>query len=451
MRALAVFIVLFGIFAIQPVAVASAKRVALVIGNGSYKYTAPLKNPVNDADDVSKALDSMGFKVIKGRDLDKAGMERIVRRFASELTDAHLGLFFYAGHGLQVAGRNYLVPIDARASAASALDFEMIRLELIQRTMEQATTTNVILLDACRDNPLTRNLARALGTRSTSIGKGLAQVEAGVGTLISYATQPGNVALDGTSRNSPYSAALKKHLPSRGQDLTSILIRVRNDVMAATANRQIPWDQHALRARLYLAGRSKPAGGKSANAPQAPVSEAAMAWSATKDSTSIGVLSAFAKRYPNSVYADMAQSRIVELQRSKTAPTAKVATRQKVETKAATNDSETVIRLVRPKPGFLEIKRPGKAGHFIVNPKTGKLLLQVTRKKPSVKIAPGVYDVQFSSAVWKGVEIKSGQTTVLEPAVLEIKNAAREGHLIIDAANGKTVDLLSRKATRSGP
>jgi uncharacterized caspase-like protein len=185
-------------------------------------------------------------------------MDRTLTAFASALKGAEVGAFFYAGHGLQVSGQNYLVPIDATLEAASALDFETVRLDVIQRIMEQETPTNMLFLDACRDNPLSRNLARSLGTRSGAIGKGLAAQESGAGTIISYSTQPGNVALDGTGRNSPYAAALIKRLPAEGRDLPSVLVNVRNDVMAATAKRQVPWEHSALTSQIVLAG--KPAG-----------------------------------------------------------------------------------------------------------------------------------------------------------------------------------------------
>ena len=201
---------------------------------------------------MAAALKQLGFLVIQGRDLDKTRMDRTIQQFAEALKGAEMGVFFYAGHGLQVGSANYLVPIDAKLSTTHALDFEMVRLDLVQRIMEGATQTNVIFLDACRDNPLSRNLARALGTRSTSIGKGLAQVEAGLGTLISYATHPGAVAADGTGHNSPYTASLKARILTAGEDLGSVLISVRNDVLAATAGKQVPWDQSSLRARLYL-------------------------------------------------------------------------------------------------------------------------------------------------------------------------------------------------------
>jgi len=234
-------------------ALAAERRVALVVGNSTYQHASRLANPSNDAADIAAALKNLEFYVIEGRDLDKAALDSILRRFARELTGAHVGLFFYAGHALQVDGQNYLVPIDAKLEDASGLDFELVRLDLLQRTMERATKTNLLFLDACRDNPLTRNLARALGTRSTAVGRGLAATESGEGTLISYSTQPGNVSLDGVGRNSPFAGALLRRLIAPGNDdLSAILIAVRNQVMQETSRRQVPWEHSALTARFYF-------------------------------------------------------------------------------------------------------------------------------------------------------------------------------------------------------
>ena len=230
----------------------SQKRVALVIGNSAYQHTGKLANPRNDASDMVDVLKAHGFQVIEGHDLSKAAMEAKLREFARALTANEVGLFFYAGHGLQVSGTNYLVPVDARLEDASGLDFELIQLDLVQRTMEREVGTNIIFLDACRDNPLARNLARALGTRSVEIGRGLAPTQGGAGTLISFSTQPGNVALDGTGRNSPFAGALVKRLVGTKDDISAILIDVRNDVMKATQDRQVPWEHSALRGRFYF-------------------------------------------------------------------------------------------------------------------------------------------------------------------------------------------------------
>ena len=155
-----------------PSAALAEKRVALVVGNSAYQNTPALTNPRNDANDMSAALKALGFQVVEGLDLDKANFDRKVRDFATALDGAAAGVFFYAGHGLQVAGQNYLVPVDAQLTTSAALEFEMVRADVVHRVMESQTNTNVLFLDACRDNPLARNLARAMGTRSSEIGHG---------------------------------------------------------------------------------------------------------------------------------------------------------------------------------------------------------------------------------------------------------------------------------------
>jgi uncharacterized caspase-like protein len=279
------------------------KRLALVIGNSAYQHTSELKNPRNDAVDMAAALKGLKFEVVEGFDLDKRTMEITVRKFAQALKNADVALFFYAGHGLQVNGQNYLVPIDARLEDATGLDFEMIRLDLVHRAMERETKANLIFLDACRDNPLSRNLARAMGTRSGDIGHGLAPVESGVGTLISFSTQPGNVALDGEGRNSPFASALAKRIRTEGEDLSSILISVRNDVMEATRNRQIPWEHSALRSKFFFSAPT-PAGAMSKANTQAEVELAY--WNAAQASGNAGAFRSYLERYPHGAYAESA-------------------------------------------------------------------------------------------------------------------------------------------------
>ena len=233
---------------------AAEKRVALVVGNSAYKEVGALANPVNDANEISAALKSAGFEVILGVNVDKREFDTKVRNFADLLENADAAIFFYAGHGLQVAGRNYLIPVDAHLQGERDLDFDAVNLDFIMKQMElgRADKTNIVFLDACRDNPFAQNLARSMGTRSASIGKGLAQVDTGVGTFIAYSTQPGNVALDGKGKNSPFTAALAKHVKEPGRDLTSVMIEVRKDVLAATGGKQVPWDHSALTGEFYF-------------------------------------------------------------------------------------------------------------------------------------------------------------------------------------------------------
>jgi Caspase domain len=238
------------------------KRVALVLGNSGYLNATPLANPANDASDMGEALKDAGFEIILGLDLDKRAFDAKVREFSHVLPQADTGVLFYAGHGLQVSGRNYLVPIDARLQSERDLDFETVGLDFILRQMEleRDGKTNIVFLDACRDNPLARNLARSMGTRSAGVGSGLAQVQTGVGTFIAYSTQPGNVALDGQGRNSPFTAALLEGLKEPGRNLTAVMIEVRKQVLATTSGKQVPWDHSALTGDFYFHLAAAPGG-----------------------------------------------------------------------------------------------------------------------------------------------------------------------------------------------
>ena len=251
MRTLVVLAVAFVLIATPGYA---QKRVALVVGNAAYTHAGALANPTNDANDMADALEAVGFIVIRALDVDKRGFDRKVRDFSAALEDADDAVFFYAGHGLQVAGQNYLIPVDAKLSSERDLDFEALPLNFVLRQMElqREGRTNVVFLDACRDNPLGRNLARSMGTRSSAVGRGLAQVETGVGTFISFSTQPGNVALDGDGRNSPFASALVGRIAKPGRSLAAMMVEVRNDVLARTGGKQVPWDHSALTGDFYF-------------------------------------------------------------------------------------------------------------------------------------------------------------------------------------------------------
>lgn len=229
-------------------------RLALVVGNSAYKHTPVLDNPLNDARDIAGALERTGFEVIVAVDADKRQMDGALRAFAEKLARADVALFFYAGHGLQVGNENWLLPVDAKLGSQRDLEFEAVRLDFVLRQMEidRDGKTTIVMLDACRDNPLSRSLARTMGTRSASIGTGLAPASTGVGTFIAYATQPGNVALDGKGRNSPFTAALLANVGQRGRNLNATMIEVRKAVIAATDGRQVPWDHSALTGDFYF-------------------------------------------------------------------------------------------------------------------------------------------------------------------------------------------------------
>ena len=223
-------------------------QVALVIGISGYHHAPALRNPANDAKDLSAALRELGFEVVHTADVGKVSLDASIRSFSKRIADADVGLVFFAGHGVQVAGQNYLMPIDAKLESMRDLEFETVRLELILGQMEDGRDgkVSIVMLDACRDNPLARNLARSMGVRSEAFPRGLAPVQSGAGTFIAFATAPGKVAYDGQGRNSPFTAALLRNIRTPNKGLNALMIDVRKDVMAATRNAQVPWDHSAL-------------------------------------------------------------------------------------------------------------------------------------------------------------------------------------------------------------
>ncbi len=282
------------------------RRVALVIGNGAYGHAPALRNPGNDADAVAALLGSLGFEVESGRDLGRGPMEELIRRFGRLTTGADVALVFYAGHGLQINGENWLLPVDARLEDVRDLEFEAVNLTTVLRQVE-GSGARVVILDACRDNPLATQMAMA-GTRSVS--RGLARVEtADVGTLIAFATSPGSTAADGGGGNSPFTAALLEYLGEPGLEIRQVMTRVRQSVRMATGNRQTPWENASLTGELYLAGL--PLSG--ATAPLEKQDAEGALWDAIKDSTSPSAFESYLTRYPNGSFAPLARLRLGEL------------------------------------------------------------------------------------------------------------------------------------------
>ena len=339
------------------VAASAAERVALIIGNAAYEHTVPLRNPKNDAADVAQALGALGFHVIEGLDLDEAAFEGKIREFARAAAGAEAALFFYAGHGLQVDGENYLVPVDAELAEEVDLRWDAIPLEKV--TVEMRSAVNLVFLDACRDNPLALNLARSMGaSRSTAVGRGLGRVESVSGTLIAYATQPGNVADDGEGRNSPFTEALLANLAASGLSVNDLMTSVTDAVATRTNGRQQPWTHSSLRKPFYFnsPGSAERADGLAdgvsaegetgdaavtsiAAAPveslTVPVAEvtAAKAYEAAERLHSVEGYEAVERRFSESIFAELARAQIQKLRGGGPAPAASAAAGQSVPAK----------------------------------------------------------------------------------------------------------------------
>jgi uncharacterized caspase-like protein len=242
-------------------------RVALVIGNGAYSGITKLANPANDATDMAAALRDLKFKVILATDASKAVFDQKLQEFSGALRSARIAVFFYAGHGMQVDGRNYLVPVDARLQTEGDFKAQTVDVEQALSLMQSnPSRVNLVFLDACRDNPLTRKLVQVLpDSRAVTVGRGLAPVgrgagsaDAGRGILIAFATAPDKVALDGSGRNSPFTASLLRHIRTPGLDIALVMRRVTADVEAVTAGRQSPWVHASLTVDVPLVPAATP-------------------------------------------------------------------------------------------------------------------------------------------------------------------------------------------------
>jgi S1-C subfamily serine protease len=217
------------------------RRIALVIGNSNYREQGKLPNPANDANDMDKALSELGFEVIKVVDADKKAMDTALEKFAVQLNRGGVGLFYYAGHGVQVNGENYLIPVDAVLNSEKDVNYEALPIGKIQNAMEEAgTDVSIIILDACRSNPFGRRW-----NRSTQ-NQGLAPIQALTGSFIAFATAPGNSAEDGTGKNGTFTSYILKYIQTPNLSIEDLFKKVRQGVSNETEKRQIPWDSSSL-------------------------------------------------------------------------------------------------------------------------------------------------------------------------------------------------------------
>ncbi len=231
----------------NPALSAQERRIALVIGNGTYK-SAPLRNPVNDATDIADALGKFGFSVSLKTDANQRNMKQAILAFGKQLRNGGVGLFYFAGHGIQVKGTNYLIPIGAQIESEGDVEFEAVDAGRVLAKMEDAANDlNIIILDACRNNPFGRSF------RSSS--RGLAKMDAPTGSILAYATAPGSIASDGPGRNGLYTSALLKHMMTPGVKIEDIFKQVRIEVVGASGKKQVPWEASSLMGDFYFSAQ----------------------------------------------------------------------------------------------------------------------------------------------------------------------------------------------------
>ena len=313
-RSLVVAVLAFVVFA-APAVVLADGRVALVVGNSTYAHIGRLPNPDNDARDISSALRRLGFEVTTEFDADRVALTQALRAFTRRSAGADVSLVFYAGHGIEMDGVNYLVPIDARLERDVDVRYETVTLDDLLVSTSGASL-RLVILDACRNNPLARSMQRTAATRTVSGGSfaDLNEDLLGDETLVAYAAAAGTTAVDGRGRNSPYTAALLACLEEPVEFLT-LFRRVRARVLASTNGEQRPHEYASLLGEHYLGGT--PTSGTVAVAPGAPpealVERENLFWQSIANSADPADFRAYLARYPKGAFALLARNRVVAL------------------------------------------------------------------------------------------------------------------------------------------
>lgn len=333
----------------------AGKRIALVIGNSGYVNTKPLKNPQFDAKMIAEALGRIGFDPVDLKlDLGFAGMRDELSAFNAKAKDAELAVVFFAGHGMEFGGKNFLIPTDARLAADQDIEWEVVPLDLVL-TAAQPAKVRIVILDACRNNPLAAQMAVSQSSRSVETGslrtvsQGLAEVDERDNTLIAYAAKHGSVAYDGIEEDSPYTLALIDHMGTPGVDVRIMFGMVRDNVMRRTRGKQVPYVYGAIGGdQLYLV---PPKPGAPADAKEQEF------WNRIKDSDVDAMFSLYLQLYPNGRYANEAKSRLAALGKAPVTPSTNPANWPQPKLPGAAPEpalsSEIVIGAAAPLTGVL--------------------------------------------------------------------------------------------------
>lgn len=316
MRLLAMVLAVSGLVFAAQTALA-AKRIALVVGNGAYQYS-PLPNPPNDADLMAKTLADVGFEVTKYKNLGRRDLKRAFYEFGQKLEragDGTVALIYYAGHGVQLDGENYLIPVDTQIEDAFDVEIEAIRASSLLKTFSGSDSSlNIVILDACRNNPFKGS--------SRSAGRGLAKMDAPTGTLLAYSTSPGNVAVDGNGANSPYTKALANAIKEPGVTVEQVFKHVRISVMDRTQGKQVPWESSSLIGNFSFVGSATPVSTTQPLPVEEPVQTSTVRsdsmsqvveiefWKSISDSNNPDLFQSYLDKFPDGVFADIARQRV---------------------------------------------------------------------------------------------------------------------------------------------
>src|SRR5450755_3426658 len=309
----------------------------IVVGNGTYKNVAPLANPPIDAKSMAGVLRNAGFDVVEGINLTRDKMTERLLEFGKKTKGADVAVFFYAGHGIAVDGVNYLLPVDA--DIKSEMDVKLGNAINVDLTLDQTmndSKVKLVFLDACRDNPFAAKIKATASTRSVSVQTGLAEMKSGEGTLIAFATGPGQTALDGQEgTNSPFTRALIAHITTPGVEIQQAMTEVRAQVNEETNKGQLPWGHTNLIGAVYLNPAAAPAANAAASASSDPAAVASISrgsdvelefWRSVKESNKPEELNAYLSNYPNGQFKSLALARIASLENGPSTTTRNLTT-----------------------------------------------------------------------------------------------------------------------------
>ena len=290
------------------------KRVALVVGNSAYQKVPALPNPLNDAGDIAASLERLGFAVRRLGNATFEDMRRGLLEFGREARDADMAVAFFAGHGMEIGGENWLIPVDAELRSDTDAENETISLRAVMLQVAKARNLGLVVLDACRNNPFAAKMQRSIRTRS--VDQGLARTEPTDNVLVAYAAKDGTTANDGSGRNSPFTAALLNNLEKPGLEVTFMFRNVRDEVMSATRREQQPFVYGSLSKEAIYLKEPLPvaAATPSATAPAAPPDE--VLWEAIRESNIAGLFEEFLRRFPNSPRVAEARTRLADARKS---------------------------------------------------------------------------------------------------------------------------------------
>jgi uncharacterized caspase-like protein len=412
------------------------KRVALVVGNAAYQHAAPLINPQRDARSIARTFRRLGFRVTEVLDQDFTRMHRVLQTFGRSATTADVAVIYYAGHGIEVDNRNYLIPTDARLAADIDVEFEAVALDLALAAVSNARRLRLIILDACRDNPFVVRMKRKDATRS--IGRGLAQMLEPAGdTLVAYAAKAGSVAEDGKDGHSPYAQALLKHLDEPGVEIGLMFRRIRDTVLTTTGGRQEPFVYGSLSSASYYLN---PAQAKAAKAAE-PKTQAEptqrtnseissnirqradlVFWQSISGSKRWQDYEAYLTQFPNGVFAGLAQTRRNEIKRGDLA-----ASQRPARTRQNTQPPPEVTPLD-------ERRVTTKNARVRARPDTTGDILRIAVQGTSVRVTGKVVDRN-----WYRIESAAGRTGFVF------------GELLAQAVNSappKNAEILGREDER---